>query len=78
MSDYCKECGLEIFGEDTRELAGLGNGKPLQPGEGWTALCEGCGGTVVDEDGKCIAEWCPKHGNANATARRGFNARLIR
>lgn len=78
MSAFCQQCSVEIFGEDSRDLAGLANGRQLEPGQGWTALCEDCGGTVVDDDGKCIWEGCHKHGNANATQRRGFNARLIR
>lgn len=53
MADFCQECSIEIFGEDFRELANLGNGKELPPGHGWRALCEGCGYMIlVDNDGK--------------------------
>lgn len=78
MADFCQQCSIEIFGEDHRELAGLGKGVMLDTGEGWAVLCEDCGGTVVDEDGKCIAEWCGKHGRENTIARRGFDARTLR
>lgn len=63
MADFCKQCSLEIFQDDFRELAGLGYGTPLKPGMGWTALCEGCGPTLVDDDGACISPHCDKkHG----------------
>ena len=52
MADFCMDCSLEIFGEDLGDLAGLGNGKVLQPGYGWVALCEGCGPILVDSSGK--------------------------
>lgn len=52
MADFCQECSIEIFGEDFRDLANLGNGE-LPPGHGWSTLCEGCGYVIlVDNDGK--------------------------
>jgi len=54
MADYCQECSIEFFGEDLGELAGLGRGKELPEGHGWTALCEGCGPILVDDAGKRI------------------------
>lgn len=62
MSDFCKQCSLELFNEDFKELAGLGSGIPLRPGYGWGALCEGCDLILVDDDGVCIDNTCPKHG----------------
>lgn len=58
MADFCKQCSIENFGEDFGDLAGLGNGSPLKPGEGWAVLCEGCGPTCVDDEGECIAKNC--------------------
>ena len=64
MADFCQQCSLEMFGMDFRELAELGpKGSVLPPEHGWTALCEGCGPTLVDQDGKCIAAYCPEHGS---------------
>lgn len=60
MADFCKQCSLEIFGKDFGELANLAVG-PLEAGHGWQALCEDCGWTVVDEEGRCIADDCLKH-----------------
>ena len=54
MADFCKQCSIELFSEDLKDLAGLGGGKPLEPNHGWETLCEGCGPTIVDEKGTCI------------------------
>lgn len=62
MADFCKQCSIEMFGKDYMELANLGPVDTLTPGEGWVALCESCGHTVVAQDGTCIADWCPLHG----------------
>ena len=63
MADFCKQCSIEIFGKDFGDL------KPtpeqiatLKEGEGFTELCEGCGFTVVGNEGECIYAFCPKHG----------------
>lgn len=61
MADFCQQCSVSLFGEDTRDLSGLGDGTPLEPGTGWVALCEGCGPTVVDDEGRCLAEDCLEH-----------------
>ena len=66
MADFCKQCSIEIFGEDYEELAlpkDSDKRGTLKDGEGWLALCEGCGGTVVDDDGVCISPHCEKHGS---------------
>ena len=63
MADFCRQCSLEIFGKDTQELAGLGDGRELTEGHGWRALCEGCGPAIVDDEGRCISPWClERHG----------------
>jgi len=64
MADFCKQCSEAIFGEDLKEMRGLG-GKVkglLPPKFGWEVLCEGCGPTLVDNEGRCIFVECPKHG----------------
>ncbi|QDP61579.1 MAG: hypothetical protein Tp138OMZ00d2C19078261_40 [Prokaryotic dsDNA virus sp.] len=63
MADFCKQCSIEIFGEDCGDMKGLGDGSKLEPGFGWACLCEGCGPTVVDDEGTCISMVCDKkHG----------------
>lgn len=67
MADFCKQCSIGLFGEDHKDLAGLGGGEPLQEGMGWAAICEGCGYIVVDTEGACCSEGCRKHGNPIGT-----------
>jgi len=63
MADFCKQCSIELFGEDFEDLKGLGDGKVLEPGFGWSCLCEGCGSAIVNDEGECIAAHCiKKHG----------------
>jgi len=69
VADYCQQCSIELFGEDHRELAGLGpEGQTLEPGYGWSVLCEGCGPTLVDDDGKCIAKCDLNHASNGGPA----------
>ncbi len=66
MADFCKQCSIEVFGEDSGDLVGKGDGSELKPGYGWLALCEGCGQTAVDNDGTCVATKCfKKHGEVD-------------
>lgn len=69
MADYCQQCSVDLFGKDFRELAGLGRGKKLDAGMGWTAMCEWCGLTLVDDEGRCIAPQCTRHGSEDAKSR---------
>lgn len=64
MADFCQQCSIENFGEDLGDLKDLGPAEELQEGCGWGALCEGCGFTVVDQAGRCIARYCEVHGKA--------------
>lgn len=62
MADFCKQCSVELFGEDLKDLA-WDRGKPLGPDQGWAEICEGCGYTLVKDDGECISPYCTqKHG----------------
>ena len=65
MADFCQQCSIEIFGEDHRDLADLGRGKKAAEGWGWIAICEGCGSTLVNDEGRCVYQHCSKHGAKN-------------
>jgi len=56
VADFCMQCSIKYLGEDFGDLRGLGSkdSPPLKPGEGWIALCEGCGATLVDDEGRCM------------------------
>ncbi len=56
MADFCKECSLEIFGEDLGDLADLIEPVIVDLGFGYLALCERCGWILVDDRGKKIKE----------------------
>ena len=56
MADFCKQCSEEMFGEDFEDL------KIVKEGQVLRTICEGCGLTVVDHTGRCIAACLNKHG----------------
>lgn len=62
MADFCKQCSINLFGEDSKDLA-LG---PLPPGYYWYVICEGCGFIQVDALGRCVTchllKGTPGHG----------------
>jgi hypothetical protein len=51
MADFCHQCSLDLFGFDSGDLANLGT---LEPGTGFSVICEDCGFILVDELGNCI------------------------
>lgn len=53
MADYCKQCSVELFGEDFGDFAGLVSPYDAARGMGACVLCEGCGSALVDNSGKC-------------------------
>ena len=54
MADFCKECSIEMFGIDTKDLVGLVTKQEVIQGEYATALCEHCGFILVDHEGNRI------------------------
>lgn len=70
MSDFCKQCSIEHFGEDMRDFANLMEPKEYSEGFGAAVICEGCGFVVVDINGKCISTNCSLHGNRNKEAAK--------
>lgn len=64
MADFCKQCSIDIFGEDFRELAGITTQEGWNDGKAAVVLCEGCGPIQVDPDGNCVSENCDCQGKA--------------
>lgn len=63
MADFCKQCSLDIFKEDFKELAGITKPEEQVAGQYAVVICEGCGPTLVDVDGACVSAGCmKKHG----------------
>ena len=64
MADFCKQCSIEMFGEDFGDLAGLTNKEEHTDKDLFMqVLCEGCGPTMVDHTGRCVTNWCLKEHN---------------
>lgn len=63
MADFCTQCSIEHFGKDFKELANLMPAEKYTDEAGCVTICEGCGETIVDIDGKCIYKYCEKHRN---------------
>jgi len=61
MAEFCKQCSIEIFGEDFKDFTSSWR-KELPKDYGYLVICEGCGPTKIDVNGKCIYVRCPKHG----------------
>lgn len=61
MADFCLQCNLDLYFGPYSDFDGMGD---PPPGKGWLVLCEGCGPTVVDGRGMCIAADCRDHSPA--------------
>lgn len=63
MADFCRQCSIEVFGEDLKDLSGLSSPEDTKNGLYSVVICEGCGATQVDHEGVCISPDClTKHG----------------
>lgn len=63
MADFCMQCSLSIFKEDSKDLMGLSTEQDTEWELYVPVLCEGCGMTYVDHAGKCVSDACLlKHG----------------
>jgi hypothetical protein len=72
MAAFCKQCSIEMFGEDFGDLS-LSPDEVIPAGVGRIELCETCGWVRVSPDGECIDPTCPVHGSSPrpATQDRG-------
>lgn len=63
MADYCKQCSINLFDLDYRELAKLSKPEDTEKGIYAEVICEGCGFTYVDHEGICVNPNCmEQHG----------------
>lgn len=49
MADFCKQSSIELFGKDFGDLKGL-----CGTADSVVVLCEECGKSSVDSDGRCL------------------------
>ena len=63
MSSFCKQCSIDVFGEDFEDYSGFTKKEDTETGFLLDVICEGCGVTQVDHTGKCVSKLClKKHG----------------
>lgn len=58
MADFCKQCSLEKFGKDFKDLTNITTEEDWNQGRSCVVICEGCGIIQVDPDGNCISNDC--------------------
>jgi len=58
MTKFCRQCSIRLFGEDSRDFAGLSTKEDTGKGDFPVVLCEGCGLIQVDHIGKCVSIDC--------------------
>lgn len=63
MADFCKQCSVDMFGEDFGDLKGLSTADDTSKGLYPLVLCEGCGAIQVDHEGKCVSKDCHENGH---------------
>ena len=61
MADFCKQCSLEIFGEDFKDLSNISDEGETELGRFPIVICEGCGVTQVNHEGICVSPDCLKN-----------------
>lgn len=64
MSAYCKQCSIELFGEDCRNFYMLTTPEETEAKVFSTVQCSGCGETQVNHEGECVSPNCSKHHGA--------------
>lgn len=60
MSDFCKQCSIDLFGKDFEDLRGLTTPADTDNGLYAPAICEGCGFIQVNHEGECITTDCDR------------------
>lgn len=66
MADFCRQCSIDIFGEDTGDMAGISTIESTNQQMFALVLCEDCGPCQVDHEGTCVSVDClKKHGAPN-------------
>lgn len=63
MADFCKQCSEDLFSKDYGDMKGLITEERFKEGYSAYVICEGCGGTFVDHEGRCISKDCMKMGH---------------
>lgn len=55
MADFCKGCSVDMFGSDTKDLAGLITQRQFEVEKlAAPVICEGCDAQYVDHSGERV------------------------
>ncbi len=60
MADFCKQCSADMFPGGSNDFEGMITEEKVKDGYYMPVLCEGCGPTGVDHEGRCINVDCLK------------------
>lgn len=61
MAEFCKQCNEELGFPEPNDAVGLLTKDQAEAGYLMPFLCEGCGDSEVDHEGKCLAINCLKN-----------------
>ena len=61
MSDFCKQCSIEVFGEDFGDMKACSTKEDDTNKLYAGVLCEHCGPCQVDSEGTCITHTPEEH-----------------
>jgi hypothetical protein len=71
MADFCLQCSRDVLGvTDQNDMSGLSTPDDTAKGLYAGVLCEGCGPTFVDHEGRCVADCYEQHGLTSASPVR--------
>ena len=61
MADFCKQCADEL-NLPNEDLVGITTEEDMLDKKYQLVICEGCGYTQVDPQGKCLTKCLQRHG----------------
>lgn len=67
MANFCRQCSIDMFGRDFKELAGDTTEEQTKHGIVANVICEGCGFIQVNHLGECVTKNCLCNGHENYT-----------
>lgn len=56
MANFCRQCSLDMFDKDYKELANITTKEFWKQRKACVAICEHCGPIQIDPDGNCVSE----------------------
>ena len=73
MADFCRECSVELFGIDTKDMVSTQlTPAEFNKGKITRGICEGCAGGMFAPDGTCQGACMnPQHGNGEIMRHTG-------